>query len=164
MMVLTYYCYSWSHFVQVCRWLLAVVCRCWRSLSALFLLSICLLCRNKSRFFVVVVCETGASISWEGRGARTRCQHHCTSRHLNWKCLLIDSWLLFSIVCSRCRLFTIVDVDFSISIVSGIHSVMGSDHLILFLSFHRDTVWCGRAIENKTFWPEKSIDTPSRWI
>ena len=33
---------------------------------------------------------------------------------------------------------------------------MGSDHLILLLSFHRDTVWDGRAID-KNFRLEKSI-------
>ena len=32
----------------------------------------------------------------------------------------------------------------------------GPDHLILFLSFHRDTVWDGRAIDKKS-WLEKSI-------
>ena len=115
--------------------------------SPLFFLSICLLCRNKSRFFVVVVCETGASISWEGRGARTWNQRHRRVHYLRWCQLLVDFRLIISIVHSRCRSFTIVNVFFSPPVVSEIHSVMGSDHLILFLSFHRDTVWDGRAIE-----------------
>ena len=70
--------------------------------------------------------------------------------------MLIDSRLLFSIVRSRCRSFTIVDVVFSLSFVSGIHSVLSSDHLILLLSFHRDTVWDGQATD-KNSRLEKSI-------
>ena len=70
--------------------------------------------------------------------------------------MLVDFGLLFSIVRSRCRLFTIVDVIFSPSVVSGIYWVLSLDHLILFLSFHRDIVWDGRAIDKK-FRLEKSI-------
>ena len=69
---------------------------------------------------------------------------------------MVDCRLLFYVVRSRCRSFTIVDVVFSLPVVSGIHSVMGSDHLILLLSFHHDTVWDGRAIDKK-FRLEKSI-------
>ena len=49
----------------------------------------------------------------------------------------------------RCRSFTIVGVVFSFSIVSGIHSVMGSDHLIFILVCLRNIVWDCRAIDQK---------------
>ena len=70
--------------------------------------------------------------------------------------MLVDYSLAVSIICRRSRLLAMVDVVFSPSIVSGIHLVMGSDHLISFVSFHRDTVWDGRAID-KNFRLEKSI-------
>ena len=70
--------------------------------------------------------------------------------------MLIDSRLLFSIICSRCRSFTIVDVVVSLSVVSRIYWVLGTDHLILLLSFHRDTVWDGQATD-KNSRLEKSI-------
>ena len=45
---------------------------------------------------------------------------------------------------------------FSLPVVSGIHLVMSSDHLILVPSFHRDTVW-GDWANDKKFRLEKSI-------
>ena len=71
---------------------------------------------------------------------------------------MIDGLLLTSIIRSHCQSFTIVDVGFSLSIVSRKYSVLSSDHLNLFLSFHRDTVWDGGAID-KNFRLEKSIAT-----
>ena len=73
----------------------------------------------------------------------------------------MDYSLATLIVCSRCRSFTIVDVVFSLSVASGIHLVMGSDHLILLLSFRRNTVRGCLAID-KNSRPEKSIATPNR--
>ena len=54
------------------------------------------------------------------------------------------------IVCSRCRSFTIVNVFFfSLSVVSRIHLVLGTDHPNLFQASYSDTVWDGRATDKK---------------
>ena len=59
---------NWTHHVVDCR-LLAIVCRCSRSLSANFGVDY-LLCRNNSRYFVVVVCEMG-DVDFLGRTRRS---------------------------------------------------------------------------------------------
>ena len=45
---------------------------------------------TNSRLFVVVECETGASNSWEGPGARTRDQRHCNPHVLNCTRYFVD--------------------------------------------------------------------------
>ena len=70
----------------------------------------------------------------------------------NWKIVDCPSpSIVVATVCSPSSMWF-----FSLSVVSAIHLVMGSDHLISFLSFHRDTVWDSRAIDKK-FRLEKSI-------
>ena len=73
---------------------------------------------------------------------------------------MVDCSLAVSSIRSRCCLFTIVDVVVSLS-VSGIHLVLDSDYIVLFLVCHRDTVWDNRAID-KNFRLEKSIATQNR--
>ena len=149
---LAYSCYSWSEVLaQIRRQLIAS-----RSLPVLMVIvspllsSITCFVVITTDFSLFVVCEMGASISREGFGARKWDQRHQTVCDVRWLICLVDCWLILSIVRSRCRSSTIVDVAFSLSVVSRIHSVMGSDRFILLLSFHRDVVWDHRDVDNNS--------------
>ena len=120
-----------------------------------------MLCRNNQPFSSLLGVEISRMISRKGSSARQWDQDHRIMCHFNCEENLVDCWLPTSIIQSRCRSFTIVNVVFSASVVLGNYWVLSSDHPILFLSFHRDTVWDGRATD-KNFQLEKSIATQNR--
>ena len=104
-MVLTYSCFSWSQEVEIAH----ILRTAYRSLPMLTVIVSPLFGRLlallQCMFFRrSVECETGASIPREGSGARKWDQRHRANYIVRWYQLLVDCWLIVSIVRSRCWL------------------------------------------------------------